>query len=60
MHELQMIWQEVVVAYFNVLSRNLPGGTEENNTLSQDSLSPGRDLNAGPPENEAGMPTTRP
>jgi hypothetical protein len=34
-------------------SRHYPGGTEENNeNLSQDSRSPGRDLNPGPHEYE--------
>jgi hypothetical protein len=37
-----------------------PGGTEENDeNLSQDRLSTGRDLNAGLPEYEAGALTTR-
>jgi hypothetical protein len=36
---------------FKVLSRHPPGGTEENHeNLSQDSWSPDRDLNPGPPE----------
>jgi hypothetical protein len=26
-----MIWQEAVMAYFQVISQNFPGGTEENN-----------------------------
>jgi hypothetical protein len=39
----------------------LPGGAEENHeNFSQDSWSPGRDLNPGPPEYEAGMLTTLP
>jgi hypothetical protein len=43
------------------LSRNLPGGTEENHEkISQDIRSPGSDLNPGPPEYEAGVLTTRP
>jgi hypothetical protein len=29
-NELRRTWKEVVVAYFKVLSWNLPGGTEEN------------------------------
>jgi hypothetical protein len=37
----------------------LSGGTEQNR-LSQDSRSPGRDLNTGRPEYEAGVLTTRP
>jgi hypothetical protein len=41
---------------FKVLSRNLPGGTEEKHeNLSQDSWPPSRDLNPGPPEYEAGV-----
>jgi hypothetical protein len=41
---------------FMLLSRYLLGGTEKNTkTLSQDSRSPGRDSNAGPPENETGV-----
>jgi hypothetical protein len=28
--ELERMWRESVVAYFNALSQNLPGGTEEN------------------------------
>jgi hypothetical protein len=45
---------------FKVLSRHLPGGTEENNQKPQDNRSPGQDLNPGTPENEAGVLTTRP
>jgi hypothetical protein len=45
------------VPYFKVLSRHLPGGTEENyeKTHSQDSWSTARDLKPGPPEYEAGV-----
>jgi hypothetical protein len=43
--ELERMWKEAVVAYFKVLSRHSPGGTEENTkTLSQDSLA---ELGAG-------------
>jgi hypothetical protein len=28
--KFERMWEEAVVAYFKVLSRNLPGGTEEN------------------------------
>jgi len=36
----------------------LPGGTEENHkNLSEDSRSPGRDLNSGPPEYETRVST---
>jgi hypothetical protein len=49
------------MAYFKLLSWNLPGGTEENHEhLNLDSLSPCRDLNPGPPEYEAGLLTTQP
>jgi hypothetical protein len=47
--------------YGSLLSRHLSGGTEENHeTLSQDSWSPGLNWKSGPPEFEAGVPTTRP
>jgi hypothetical protein len=46
---------------FKVLSRNSPEGTDENHkNISQKSRSPGRDLNPGPPEYEAGALTIRP
>jgi hypothetical protein len=44
---------------FKALSRNLPGTDENHENLSNDSRSPGRDLNLGPPEYEAGVLTTR-
>jgi hypothetical protein len=45
---------------FKVLFWNLPGGTQENSkNLSQDSRSPGQDLNPGPPEYGAGVLTTQ-
>jgi hypothetical protein len=51
----------VAVAYSKVLSSYLPGGIEKNHkNLSQDSPSPGRGMNPGPPEYEAGMLNTRP
>jgi hypothetical protein len=28
--ELEMIWEEVVIACFKILSQNVAGGTEEN------------------------------
>jgi hypothetical protein len=44
----------------SLLSRHSPGWTEENHgSLSQDSWSPLRNLNPGPPEYEAGVLTTR-
>jgi hypothetical protein len=59
--ELERMWKEAVVAKFKVLLfRHFPGGTEKNQNVSQHSLSPGRNLNPGPPEYEAGVLTTRP
>jgi hypothetical protein len=49
------MWKKAAVAYFKVLSRYLPGGTEKTTkNLGQHSWSPGRDLNPGSPEHEAG------
>jgi len=43
--ELEGMWKETIVAYFKVLSRHLPGGTEESHkNFSQDSLSLGQNL----------------
>jgi hypothetical protein len=47
-----------VCLIFKVLSRNLPGGTEEKHAKRQDGQSSGRDLNPVPPECEAGTLTT--
>jgi hypothetical protein len=59
--ELERICKVAVVAYLKVLSRHLPGRTEENHeNLSQVSRSPVRDLNPGTPEYEAGVLSTRP
>jgi hypothetical protein len=67
--ELERMLKETVVAYFKVLSRYLPGGTEENQNLrktktkkglSKDSRSRRRDLNKKPLEYEAGVLTTAP
>jgi hypothetical protein len=30
----EKVWEEAVVAYFKILSRNFPGGTEENNSFT--------------------------
>jgi hypothetical protein len=50
-----------VVIQFKVLSPYLLGGTEKNHeNLSQDSRSPGRDLNPRRPEYEVGVSTTLP
>jgi hypothetical protein len=58
--ELKRVWKDAVVAYFKVLTQNLPGWTERNHeNQCQDIRSPGRDLNPGPAEYEAGVLTTR-
>jgi hypothetical protein len=49
------------VACFKVLSQHFPGGNEEiHETISQVSQFPDRNLNLGPPEYEAEVPSTRP
>jgi hypothetical protein len=56
--EFVRMWNEAIVAYFKVLFRYLPGGTEKNKEKdSQDRWSQGRNLNPGPPEYEAKMTT---
>jgi hypothetical protein len=46
--------KDAIVAQIKLLSRHLPGGTEEiPENLSWDSRFPGQDLNSGPPEYEA-------
>jgi hypothetical protein len=57
--ELEKMWKEAVVA-FKLLSRHLSEGTDEYHETPQDSRPPGRDLNPGPPEYEAGVLTTLP
>jgi hypothetical protein len=38
--KLERVWKEAVVAYFKVISRHLPGGTDENQEIFiQDSRS---------------------
>jgi hypothetical protein len=44
---------------FKALTPDFPEITEKNHEKPQDSSSPGRDLNLGPPEYEAGVVTTR-
>jgi hypothetical protein len=47
------MWNETIMAQLQALSWHLPGGAEENNeNVSQDSRSPGWDLNLGPPKHE--------
>jgi hypothetical protein len=58
-NELERIWKEAVVAYIQLLPRHLPGGTGENHeNLSNNSRSPVRDFNPGPPEYETGVLST--
>jgi hypothetical protein len=59
--ELKRYWEEEVVGnlkHFPVIL--LEGLRKTTKYLSQDSRSPGRKLNHGPPEYEAGVLTTRP
>jgi hypothetical protein len=57
----QYIRKETVLAYFKKLHTDLPSGTEkEHKKLNQDSQSPGRDFNTGPPEYEARVLITQP
>jgi hypothetical protein len=54
-HELERIWKEAVVAKLKVLTRYLHGVTDKaHKNVGHDSLSPGRNLNPGPPEYESG------
>jgi hypothetical protein len=53
------VLKEAVQACRKVLSRYLRGGTEENyEPLTEIGRYPCQDLNPGPPEYEAGVPTT--
>jgi hypothetical protein len=55
------MWYEAVVAYLSTTPVFFPEGQRKTTkTLSQDTLSRGRDLNAGPPEYDAGVLDTRP
>jgi hypothetical protein len=38
--ELEIIWKEAVMAYFEVLSWHFLGGTEENSEIPQDTQGP--------------------
>jgi hypothetical protein len=58
-NELEMILKEGAVAEVKVLSRHLPGATEENHEIPQDSGFPGHDLKPGRPKYEAEMLATR-
>jgi hypothetical protein len=59
--ELERICKEAVWPNFEGLSGiRLESLREATRNLSQDSRSPGRDLNPGPPKYEAHFPTTRP
>jgi hypothetical protein len=58
-NEFEEIGKKAVVVQLKVLSPHLPGGTEENDGKPQESRSPDRDLNLGPPEYETGVLTTQ-
>jgi hypothetical protein len=58
---MEGMWKKAIVAYFKVLSQHFPVGTEDNHgKVHQDSRSPSRDLNPGPPEHEAILLITQP
>jgi hypothetical protein len=53
--KLEMFWKKAVVAYFKMLSQDLPGGAEKNHeNISQDCRSLSQDLDPASPEYEAG------
>jgi hypothetical protein len=56
---LEKIWKKAVVI-INVLQRYFARGAEENHVEREDSRSPGRDVNPGPAEYEAGVVSTLP
>jgi hypothetical protein len=58
--ELERIWKEAVVAYFNALIPEFAWRYGENHKLIEDSRSHGRDLKLGTPENESVALTTQP
>jgi hypothetical protein len=59
-YELERMWMEVVRAYFKVLSSIcLQGLKKTMKNLSQDSQSPGQELDLGVPEYEARMLTSQ-
>jgi hypothetical protein len=60
--EHQWIWKEAVVIWFEILSRNLPGGEGRRKitkSLSQDGRASSQCLNPVPTECEPGMPATQ-
>jgi hypothetical protein len=54
------MWKKTVVAYFKVLSQQMPECTEAARNLSYDSQSLGKYLNTELPEHQAGALTTQP
>jgi hypothetical protein len=56
--DLERMWKEAVLVYFEVLSRNVLGGTEENHkkSISIAGLQT-RDLNPGSPNYECVLPS---
>jgi hypothetical protein len=58
--ELERMWKEVGITYFEALSQHILAGTEETYEIpSQYSRSPGRGKNGTILEYEAGVPTAR-
>jgi hypothetical protein len=54
------MWKEAALALFDAQYHHLPGGARDNHeNLSQDSRSPGRNLNPGSPGYETGVLPTR-
>jgi hypothetical protein len=51
--------KKVVVATFKIISRYVPGGTEENDEDLRDNRSLSRDLNPRSRKYEAGVPTSQ-
>lgn len=54
------MWKEAAVAYFKVMSRHLPGRTEDSHESPQNTGCPCQGWNPRPAKYEAGMTTTRP
>jgi hypothetical protein len=55
-----MNWKGHKSKRYGRFTTHAPGWIEEHKAKCQDGRSPGRDLNAGPPEHEVGVPATPP
>jgi hypothetical protein len=58
--DMEAMWKEAVVIYFELLPKHLPEWTEENHKEFHDSRSLDCDSIEKPPEREAEMLTTQP